>query len=100
MARNSIYNIKSLKYALSKSTDPVFLSCYLPHFHYGFTELLTNNIAVFVSKYIFRYKSVVTVAFRAFLQLSNILTAHMVDLSVFAGVSPSMKRVKSSLVTE
>ena len=45
------------------------------------------------------HKSVVTVAFRAFLQSSNILTAHKVDLSVFAGVSASMKRVKSSLVT-
>ena len=33
------------------------------------------------------------------LQSSNILTAYMVDVSVFAGVSSSMKQVKSSLVT-
>ena len=45
------------------------------------------------------HKSVVKVASRAFLQSSNILTAHVVDLSVLAGVSPSIKQVRSWLVT-
>ena len=96
MARNSIYST-SLKCTLPKTTNPVFLSHRLPHFRYEFTEPLTNNTAVFVSKS--GHKSVVIVAYWAFLQSSSILTAHMIDLSVFAGVSPSMKQVKSSLVT-
>ena len=47
--------------------------------------------AVFMSKYISRHKSVVTVAFRVFLQSLNIIAAHAVDHSVFAGVPPSLK---------
>ena len=64
----------------------------VPHFRYEFKEPLTNNTAVFMSKYIFRTQ------IWAFLQSSNILTAHAVDLSVFAGVSPSMKHHETSQI--
>ena len=66
------------------------MSCHLPHFSYKFTVPLTNN-TVFMSKYISRHKSVVTVAFWVFLQSLNIIAAHAIDHSVFAGVPPSMK---------
>ena len=49
---------------------------HLPHFRYKFKEPLTNNTAVFMSKYTFSgHKSVVTVSIWAFLHSSNILTA-------------------------
>ena len=60
----------------------------LPHFRYEFKEPLTNNTAVFMNKYIFRTQ-ICSYCFNP--GLSPIVTAHVVDLSVFAGVFLSMK---------